>query len=84
MAFTQALDHSSSIGGARLQTWTITGDGSDTTLVTGLKRVVAVWLQNIDDTDWGTGISTTVSAGTVTFYKVITSAKKWNVFVIGE
>ena len=84
MALTTALDHSCSIGGARLQCWTITGNGSDTTVATNLKRIIAVWLQNIDDSDWGTGISTTTSAGTVTLYKAITNTKKWNLFVIGE
>lgn len=83
MAFTQTLDHSCSIGGARLQAWTITGDGSDTAFDTGLERVVAAWAQNVDDTVT-TGVSITVSGGNVTFGRVITNDKSFKVFVIGE
>ena len=86
MAFTQSLDHSMSVGGARLQCWTITGDGSDRAFECGLLNATACWTQNIDDTDTSAagGVSMTVSGGTITFGRLIASGKKNYVFVLGE
>jgi len=83
MAFTQSLDHSCSIGGARFQAWTLTGDGSDTAFDCGLERAIACWVQNQDDTVTS-GVSVTISGGTITFGRVITNTKIVRVFVIGE
>ena len=82
-AIPAVLQHTSSIGGARYQIWELTGDASGTTVRTNLKRIVACWLQNQDDT---TVLATQVTASgvTVTTADALTNAKKWWLNVIGE
>lgn len=84
MALTLSLDYSCSLGGQRLQSWTITGDGAVKRFRHGLERAVACWAQNVDDST-KTGTSIGISGVSVVFYGAVpTSAKKWNVFVLGE
>ena len=83
MALSTSLDFSTSIGGARLQCWTVTGDGSAKRFNTQLLRPIACWVQNEDDSSVS-GTSVTVSGTSIVLYKAITSAKKYKVFVLGE
>jgi len=84
MALTLSLDYSTSLGGAHLQCWSVTGDGTVKRFRHGLLRAIACWTQNIDDT---TKTNTSAAVSGVSIFvkgKVMTSTKKWQVFVLGE
>lgn len=84
MALTTTLNYTTSLGGARLQCWTVTGDGTVKRFRHGLLRAIAVWAQNEDDAT-KTGTSCAVS-GVSIFVKgaVMTSTNLWKIFVLGE
>jgi hypothetical protein len=88
MAFTLSLDYSASIGGGRIQCWTVTGDGTDTAFCCDLSRAIACWAQNEDDGTITTGVSVTITtsgnSSRLVFGRPFTSGKKWKVFVLGE
>jgi hypothetical protein len=83
--FTTTLDYSCSLGGgARLQCWTILGDGATQSFQTGLLRGIAGWVQNQDDPT-NTAVSLVITAkGGVSIGREIDDGKYQKLYVIGE
>ena len=81
MAFTVTEENKTLCGNFVLYTAKIQGDGADTTLYVPLKKVVAAWTGNIDDTSAIPGI--TASANLLTYAAAPTSTKYHYVFALG-
>lgn len=81
MAFTVSDENKTLCGNFVLYTAKIKGDGSDTTLYVPLKKVVAVWTGNIDDTSAIPAIS--ASANLLTYAAAPTSTKYHWVCALG-
>jgi len=86
MALTQSLSFSGTMGGRRLEAWSITGDGSDTSFDPLLACVDHAWLQSA--TGVTADLRTSISAGVITLTQknggALESGKVYYLFLLGS